>query len=165
MDLGDRRDEVVLEPLDHVHLPQRTAPVERPRHHLRTEARKLVEVAGCRQGDASHVVLELDVGILDPERMVELERDLRQPPAERRQQVEPALDQREDLLEGVATGHGGRVEHARAADVHVVVGRLHVEERRVEARESLHHCSVSPTCRCDTNGQIRPNWSGPFGRG
>ena len=89
VDLGDRRDEAVLETLDDVHLPERTAAVERPRHHLGAEAGQLVEVARCRQGDAPHVMLELEVGILDPQRVVQPHRDLDQAPAEWRREVQP----------------------------------------------------------------------------
>jgi len=45
------------------------------------------------------VVVQIEFGILDPERMVELEGDLHQSAPERRQQRKPVLHQGADPLE------------------------------------------------------------------
>ena len=138
MGLGDRGDVAVLEALDHVHLPQRAAAVERSAEDVGRELGQLGGAAGSRQGRPSHVVVDVEVGVLDPQRVVELERDLDEAPPERRQQVEPALDELDHLLEGVAAGDGGRVEDGRRRHVHVDRRRLEIEEGGIESGEPLH---------------------------
>ena len=89
----------VVEALDDVHLPQRPAPVERSRVQPRHLDAELPPVARLRQRDVAHVVLEVEVGVLDPVRVVEPERHLHQPLAERARHVQAAADVLEDPLE------------------------------------------------------------------
>ena len=149
--LGDGRDVAVLEPFHDVHLPEGAIAVKRPCHHLLGELGELGFTARGRERGAAHVILEVEVGILDPERVVELERDREQPPSERWQQMEPALDQIAHLLERVPTRNGGGIEHSGGGDVHVVRRRLEIEKRRVHSREALH----------DGRVYYRPVWPKP----
>jgi hypothetical protein len=64
------------------------------------------------------VVAEVDLGLLDPVRVVEAERDLGEPPAQRRQQRAALLDQRPDLATAEPAARRGRgVEDRERADV------------------------------------------------
>ena len=92
--LGDAVD--VVEPLDDVELPQRPIEVERAGHQPRHLDAQLAPVAGLRQGDVADVELEVEVGILDPVRVVEVERHPHQPLAEHPGHVEALLDVVED---------------------------------------------------------------------
>ena len=89
----------VVEALDDVHLPQRPAPVERSRSAIVPLDAELTPVARTRQGDVAHVVLEVEVGILDPVRVVELQRYLHQALAERARHMKTAADVLEDPFE------------------------------------------------------------------
>ena len=149
--LGDGCDVAVLEPLHDVHLPERAAAIERPSHHLLGELGQLRLAARGGERGAAHVVLEVEVGVFDPERVVEREGDREQPPPERRQQVEPALDQIAHLLERVPARNRARVEDRSGGHVHVVRGSLEVEERGVHAGEPLHGDEV----------YYRPVWPNP----
>ena len=92
--LGDRGDEPVLEALDHVHLPQRPA-CGRAGRLMTSAANSASSSVAARRGQRgpAHVVVEVEVGVLDPQRVVELERDLDEPAPERRQQGQAVLHQ------------------------------------------------------------------------
>ncbi len=108
------------QPLDHVQLPQRAAAVQRagedPRHRLG----QLPVVAGRRHGGLADVEVEVEVGVLDPVRVVEPERDGHEPPAQRRQQREALRDQAADVLDAErAARRGRRVVDREPADMAV----------------------------------------------
>jgi len=84
------------------------------------------------------VVVEVEVLVLDPHRVVEAEGDLREPAVEQRRDVEPRADELLDLVEGVAAGHRGRVDDHGHGHVHVVGGGLEVEEGGVETGQAFH---------------------------
>ena len=85
------------------------------------------------------VVLEVEVGILDPVRVVEAERHLDEALAERPGHVQLAADVVEDALErDPAAGRGGLVADVDGEHVTRRVRRLEVEERRVHPRQLLH---------------------------
>jgi hypothetical protein len=89
------------------------------------------------------VEVEVEVGVLDPVRQVEVERHGREPPAERRQQVEPLADQPAEVRDGqLAAGRGARVVDREAGDVAVRPRGLHGQELRVDARQLPHPSPV-----------------------
>lgn len=99
VDLAEHGDAPVGQTLDQVHLPQRPAAVQR---RAGDPADRLVELAStARSLDAigADVVLQVDFGVLPPHRMVELERNVDQFPAERIELVEPAVDDLAQLLD------------------------------------------------------------------
>src|SRR5581483_5956573 len=100
--LGDDADVAVLEALDDVDLPERPAPVELPAGDVAGQLGQLVIATGGRRGDAPQVVVEVEVGILDPHRVVQIEGNRRQTPGELRDQVQAPLDQVAHLVEGVS---------------------------------------------------------------
>ena len=130
--------------MDQVELPQRPAAVERPGEDALDGARELAVVAGRRHGAVADVEVDVEVGILDPVRVVEAERYLHELARERRQQVEPLADEPADVLvREVAAGRRRRVVDGEAADVAVCPRRLDRQELGVEARE-LEHVRLPP---------------------
>ena len=93
VDLRDERLVAVLEAFDDVRLPQRLAAVERPARDVGRERRELARSARRGQRGAAHVVVEVEVGILDPRRHVRAERHLDEAAPERRHEVEARLEQ------------------------------------------------------------------------
>ena len=107
-----------LEAVDQVELPQRAGAVERARHDPRHLLGQLRVAAGRRQRQLADVVLEIEVRIVDPVRVVERERHFLQPPAEGWQQRQPLGDHVVDVGElEAAVGARARIEHSHAADV------------------------------------------------
>jgi hypothetical protein len=94
-----RQVEEAVEALDHVHLPQRALQVQRPGVDARGLDAELAPVAGLGQGDVAHVVFDVEVLVLDPVGIVEVERHAQDLLAEHRQLAEPAFDMGQDLLE------------------------------------------------------------------
>jgi hypothetical protein len=88
--LGVHRGPAAHQALDEVHLPEWTAPVERALMQAGELLAELLVVAGRGQRDLPYVELQVEVGILDPVRVVEPERHLGEPPAELLDPVEAA---------------------------------------------------------------------------
>jgi hypothetical protein len=84
------------------------------------------------------VVGQVEIGILDPQGVVQPPGHLDEPTAKGRQQVEPLAQHLSDPGEGVATGDGARVEDRDLERVHVERRGLHVQEPGVDAGQPLH---------------------------
>ena len=138
VDLGHHADVPMLQALDHPQLPERAAAVELVAGDVGDQLAELPRAARSGHGDPSHVVVEVEVGVFDPHRVVQPEGHLGQAAPERRQQVQALAQHLLDPLERVAALDGGRVEHRDLERVHVQRGGLHVEEPGVEARQPLH---------------------------
>ena len=117
MHLGDDPDLPVLETFDNVELPKRPAPIERARCDVSHEIGQLNRPTGCGDARAAHVVIEVELGILDQRRVLESEGDLHHPHAERRHQRYPLVDQGADPSEAEPPGDIGGVEHHGAHDL------------------------------------------------
>ena len=145
VDLGDDADAVLLEALDDPQLPQGTGAVQRGAGDLPGHLAQLAAAAGGGAADAADVEVQVEVRVLDPERVRQVERHLAEPAGERRHQVEPASDELLEVLERVAAGDGAGVQHHRHGHVHVVGGVLQVQEGRIEPGQTFHshsHMSV-----------------------
>ena len=134
MGLVDDREALIPEALDEDQLPERARAVERRREHLVDEIVELGVVTRRRQRDAAHVIGEVEVAIVDPERRAESQRREGETLAQAGQQVNARADVSEEVLMGrrlaLADQHG--------ADRHVPVGLLVGQERRVERRQPVH---------------------------
>ncbi len=140
----------VLEALDDVGLPQRLAAVERAARDVGRERGELPGPARRRQRGAAQVVVEVEVGIVDPGRHVEPERHLDESAAERRHQPDPRLEQGAyPLVErGVPqVGDRRRVDDRDAHHVHVGRRRLQREKGRIESGQASHHSSSRRVAR------------------
>jgi hypothetical protein len=145
VDLRQQRHAPALEPVDHVQLPQRPAAVERPGEDALDGVPQLLVVAGRRHRGVADVEVDVEVGILDPVRIVEPERNRDEPARERRKEVQALTDEAGDACVGdLAARRGRRVVHGKAAHVPVGPGCLDREELGVQARELLHF-GVSPS--------------------
>jgi hypothetical protein len=128
----------VGEALDHVELPQRPAAVEQAGVQARTQRFHLRHRAGLGQHEVAHVVVEVDVVVVDPHRVGEVERHQRQLAREHRRQVHAAGHVR---LHGFIPGAGvarRRVEQRQAAHVHRHLGALEVQEGTVDDAQVFH---------------------------
>ncbi len=147
VDLGHQRHVPALEPVDEVDLPERVGAVQRAREDAGDRLGDAVRRAGRRHGALADVEVDVEVGVLDPVRVIEVERDADQLPAERRQQVQPLAHQAADVLDRdlAARRRGGVVDREPR---HVAVGprRLHGQELRVQARQLVHALLVSSRC-------------------
>ena len=102
--LGDDGDALVGQALDDPHLPQRLGPVELVTGDVAGQVGQLAQAAGTGHGRPPHVVVDVEVGVVDPHRMAQAERDLDQPPPEDRGAGDPGGDGLLHPLEGVAPG-------------------------------------------------------------
>jgi hypothetical protein len=147
VDLREDAEPTVGQALEDVGLPEWAAPVEGAPDDPGDDLGDLVVTPGRWHAAVADMEVEVEVGILDPVRMVEAERHLAKTAPQRLEQVEPALDLgppgRERVVVGVVLGLGVDRE---AGDVAELPSRLHVQERGVEAGELLH----DPSRRCGT---------------
>ena len=99
----------------------------------RRKVAQLLLGARRRQRRAPHVVVEVEEGVVDPDRPALVEGDGAQLLAEAGDEVQARLDLVAELLVG------GRlaVEDDHRGDVHVGAGALHVEERGIEPGQSI----------------------------
>ena len=148
VDLGHQGRPVVFEALDHHHLPEGTVAVEGSAGELGDQPVELAAATGLGKGRPGQVVVELEVGVVDPDRVAQPEGDRHRPLAERRHQGEPGLDLPADLREA---GRGreerpptfGGVHDQDGRDVQVRRRGLEGQKGAVEAFETVH---VSARC-------------------
>ena len=127
MGLRDEGETVIAEPLRHPDLPQRLRPVELLRHDPGRESFQLAVVARRGQGRVAHVVLEVEVGVVDPDRPAEAERDGGELLAEPRDLLESPLDH---VFHVFVVGRRP-LEDGDTPHVHVGVRPLQVQEELV----------------------------------
>jgi hypothetical protein len=111
--------------------------IERTARDVPDDLGALAHRPGRAHGHAAHMGFEVEVGVLDPHRMPEVERDVHEPAAERLEEMHPILEHLQHPLEGETLARAG-VEDHRADDVRELGRRLHVEEGRVHPAERLH---------------------------
>ena len=119
VDLADERDVAVVQALHDVDLPQGPGAVER---HPDDGPRQVGQLAGAaRRGEhvPADVVVEVEVGVLDPQRVVQPERHLHHPAPERRLAHQAVGHERLQVLERVRGRHRRRVDDRGDRDVEV----------------------------------------------
>ncbi len=108
---------------------------------------------GRRQRRVAHVVGEVEVRIVDPERPAGLDRREGELLPEAGDHVQAAAH----VLEQVLVGRRRSLEDHDRADVHVRVGRLVRQERRVDRAQPVHvslcHTRVKPSFSVDRCGR------------
>jgi hypothetical protein len=105
------------------------------------EGGELVRAAGRGHRGAPDVVIEVEIGVVDPHRDVQPERHLDEAVAQRRHEVQPGFEERPHPGVERARGRGRGVDDRDAQDVHVRRRRFQSEERGVEAGQTLHRPS------------------------
>ncbi len=139
MALSDDREAVSLEALGEPHLPERLGSVELLGEDPRREDPQLLLRAGRRQRSLAHVVVEIEVGVVDPDRPALAEGDEAQLLAEAGDEVEAGADV---LAELVLAGRRSLEDRGRG-DVHVGAVSLHVQERAIEpGKPVLTHSGI-----------------------
>ena len=97
VDLGEDRQVAAGEALDEVGLPQRAVAIERCRRQVGDQLGQFLLVARRGHRQVADVEARIEVGVVDPIGIVELERDLDQPPARQRDLVHPLFEDRPQL--------------------------------------------------------------------
>jgi hypothetical protein len=139
MDLAHHPDPASREAVDQVDLPQRPRPVERPGVDAGDLLGQLRVGPGRSQGNLAHVELEVEVGIVDPVAVVEVEGNRGEAPAEGRHQWEAFGDELLEARQGqLAAGRGRRIEDRQRPDVPVVARVLERQELLIERGELAH---------------------------
>ncbi len=113
--LGDDGRVAVLEALHHPHLPERPGAVELARRDVADDIGQLVRTPRGRHRDPTHVMLEIEPGILDPHRVVERERDRHEPPPEGGDPVDALGDEPPEGVGREPTLDPRRIEDRRGA--------------------------------------------------
>ena len=145
MDLGQQRDVSIVQSVDEIGLPQRPGPVQRPREDARHLFGELLVAGRRRERELADVVLEIEVGVVDPVGVVEPQRHRFQAPAKRGQQRQALGDERLQVVElEPARRPGARIEHGECADMTGLARALQREELRVETGQ-LAHTAAPPT--------------------
>jgi hypothetical protein len=156
VDLADH-DEVTSarEALYDPDLPQGLATVEMLRHHARGETLELPAIAGLGQRDVSDVVVNIEMLVIHPHRMIR-DRHIRQPLAVTGNEMQAGGDVVANRIDidatigclqrlGFKCGHPGHVHGARR--------RLHEEKRTVEEAETV----VRIGAHRDVASRLRPS--------
>ena len=135
--LGDQGDLPVLQALDDPHLPQGPIAVQLAADDVRGEVAELADAARCRECGPPQVVVDVEIGVVDPDGVAEPHRHLHQTALEDGSEGDAVADQLADAPERVAPRHRGRVEHGRHRHVHVQGGRLHIQKAGVKPAEAF----------------------------
>ena len=143
MHLGDQRSAITLQPLDDVHLPQRAVGIELAAHGGRHERVELRPAPRRRQARPGEVVVQFEIGVVDPHRVMEPQRHPQCPLPEGGQQRHPLCNDAADLR----VPRGRREERTRALrrvqdhhqpNVQRRRGCLQRQEGRVQSLERFH---------------------------
>ena len=86
----------------------------------------------------AYVEVEVEVGVVDPDGVVDPERDLHQPPAQGLEQVQTPLQLCSQLHVRLVAGRGRAGKDRKPRDMAERVGVLHVQESRIQPRKSSH---------------------------
>ena len=121
------------QPFHQPELPQRLVPVEGLREEPPGEPLELLVAARRRQRRVAHVILDVELGLVDPDRAPLLEGYELHPLPVARHLVEAGFDE----LQEVPVRRGLSVEHGDRPDVHVAGAILELEEERIQRAEPL----------------------------
>ncbi len=145
--LGQQDEAAVLQALGQPQLPQRLVAVQRLREDPPCQGAQLLLGARRGQRGRAHVVLEVEVRVVDPLRAPLPQRDGRQPLAVAGDQVQPPLDLGHQLL---VAGRVALEQHHRG-HVHVSRRVLEVEEGRIQSAQAVvGHCDEAHIRRLDS---------------
>ncbi len=138
MDLVDDRDPIVGQTFGDIHLPQRAPTIQRGAHDVADQLIQFATPTGSGHLYVAKVVVQIDIVVLHPHRVMQLQRNVHKLVAKRRQGEQPRVRHLAEQFEGESALHAGHVKHADLQGVHVNFGRLAVQHQRVHAVESPH---------------------------
>ena len=145
VDLRVEADLVVLHALEHIELPQRTRAVEKLGMHPADGALEDGAAVRRRQAGAEDVAVDVELIVLDPARVIDVQRRLRQPRLQDRRDVQAAGDHRLEVFEEVALIAVLQPEDRHAADMHRHLRRLEIEEGGVNRRQFARRVAHGPS--------------------
>ena len=141
-------DVAAFEAFDDPGLPQRPVAIQRVGVDLLDELAELLHSAGSGTDDAAHVRVEIELGVLDPDRVMQAQRRRQVPQPEDGKQVGAFLEHPPRLRPRPAVGVRRRVEHADLQRVVVGAAAVEVQHQCIDAVESSHHGRASSrACR------------------
>ncbi len=135
--LGVKPDLVVLHAFEDIELPERAGAVEQFGMHPADDALQRRAIARRRQAGAEDVAVDVELVVLDPGRMIDVEWRLLQAGFQDRRDVQPRGDHRPELFEEVALVAFGQAEDRHAADMHRHFRGFQIQKRRVQRRQLL----------------------------
>jgi hypothetical protein len=139
VDLREQPEPAVRQAVDEVELPQGPRAVQRTGEDARDGLGEAAVVARRRDRALADVEVEVEVGVVDPVGQVDSERDVDEPAAQGREQVDALRDEPAEVghLQPSPGRRGGIVdrEHPNVAER---PGGLDAEELGVERAELLH---------------------------
>ena len=124
--------------LDDPHLPQRAAAIQRQRRDVAADLGQLLAATRRGKADAVQMAVDVEVVVVDPHRMVGVEPAVGELLAELRHRLDAQPQLIAHSVEGVAAGHGGRVQLQNRAHMQRLCCGFEVEEAGVESTEPLH---------------------------
>ena len=141
--------------LDHPHLPQRATAVQRQRRDVAADLGELDAAARGGQADAVQVPVDVEVLVLHPHGVVEVQPVVGELLAELRHGLDAQRERVTQAVERVTAGHGRGVDLEDRAHVQRLRGGFEVEEAGVESAEPLHGADV----RRDSSPGVRKSTS------
>ena len=163
--LGEHRDAAALEALDEVDLPQRPVTVERSGDDPRDELTELVHRPGAGQGGAAYVVAEVEVRVVDPDRVREVAGHPADPLAVARHERDPVGDQLNERV--VVEARRAGVEDLDRGVVHRRRRGLGGQEGQIARPQPLAHpppCASSRVPPWDSGRASEADLPGPSAR-
>jgi hypothetical protein len=148
MDLGVETDLSALQAVDHRELPEGAVTIERPLVQALDGVLKLSLSARCGKRDVLDVVIEIDALCRYPERAGDIQGHDAQHTRENGRQVNALRDVGADRRIGIASCRRP-IEQHQTPDMHRRVGRLELQEQRVQRAEMLHRARVKNPRRPD----------------
>ena len=138
MDLVDDRDAVVGQALGDVHLPQRATAVQRGAGNLADQLIQLAAPTRSGHPRLPNVIVEVDVVVDHPHRVMQLQRNVDQLVTQRRHGLQPRERHGAKQVEAESPLDVGHIQHTDLERVHVDFRRLGIQHQGVHAVESLH---------------------------
>ena len=129
---------LALEPVDDEEFPQRPAPVEQRRMEARHVLLELLSRSRLRQRDATDVIVDVDLVVVGPHGVRQLERHQRELAREHLGHVQAVDDVLPEVVVEVARVSLRQLELVHATDVHRRLGRLEMQEARVHPAQVVH---------------------------
>ena len=144
MHLGIKPDLVVLHAFEDIELPERAGAIEQLGVHPADDALERGAVVRRRKAAAEDMAVDVELVVLDPGGMIDVERRLFQARFQDRRDVQPRGDHRLEVLEEVALVVLRQAEDRHASDMHRHFRRFQIQKRRIHRGQLLgvtHHCS------------------------
>ena len=138
--LGHQCRALPLQALDHVHLPEWAVRIQLAAHDAGDEGVELGPASGRRQAGPSEMVVQIEIRVVDPDGVMQAQRDPEGSLPQRGDQMETLLNDTPDLRvtggrRKERPGTLGRVQDERHPDVHRRGGCLQGEEGGIHADE------------------------------